>query len=458
MKLTIDNLKIILLITGILIAGIFFSLFFPEYFLPFLTFLLLIFSLFFSKKIHGSFISPLGLFSLGWLVPALFNFLYGFYDPFWRIKTPLTWTVILITWILFFIAYFFTIMIFKRDSLKKPKEISWWGKKQFKLILFFLFGVGFVFSLLNLWRVFGTLNLIAILPIYLTGFRVVEAMWAGNPILNYFFFLNGLTFILGLVYLFTYGKEKKIIGITFLSFLMMFLLPIKTHIIEPLVIVTIIFLMLGFRPKLKHLVLGIIGIAVIFLLIDTGRALVEKNLTLEETSKILTISFKKIPLYMVQTYPNLEMELVHRDFTWGEAKGGLLTFGTTLDIAKYLFTGERLIQRGEPGKSVFGEIRYNLVKEGYNIGTFLRESFLDWGIGALIFLPIVLGVISTLFYLFFLLKRDFLSLFLFSLICYVLLFAWWNLKLFEIRFLWWGAWMVLFYFLYRPIKKIQIKK
>lgn len=450
----LKNITIIGIIVVILILC---SLFFIEYTLPFVTLLLFIFSLLFSKKIHRSLLSPLSLFSLGWLVPALVNFFYGFYDPFWKIKTPLAWTIILAAWILFFIAYFLTIMFFKRGSFERPKEISWWNKKQFKFILFSLFWIGLISTFLNLWRVFGTLNFVEFFPLYLTGFRIIEAMWAGNPILNYFFFLNGLTFILGLVYLFTYGREKKIIFVTFFSLVMLFLLPIKTHIIESIVISGVILLILGFRLRLKYLILGAIGILIVFLLIDSGRALSQKDLTTEERFSFFITNFQKIPLYMVQTYPNLEMELIHRDFSWGEARGGLLTFGVPLDVAKYFFTGERLIQRGDSAKSVFGEIQYNLVKEGHNIGTFLREPFLDWGIGGLIFVPVILGVISTLFYLFFLFKKDFLSLFLFALICYVLLFVWWNLKLFELRFLWWGVWVILFYFLNKPIRKIQIQ-
>ena len=401
---------------------------------------LLCVSLALSKIIHRSILSPLSLFSLGWLLPAILNYIYGFYDNIWKTRTMLIWFIIIGTWVSFFIGYiitFFSLFSFGKKISRMGQNFRFvvWNRRRFEFILVFLFIIGSMSTILNLLRAFGTLNPVAIMPQYLAGFRLIERLFVGNPIMNNFYFLNGLTFILGCIYLFVYGKTTQSVIVTSLSLLMLFFLPIKTHIIQPILIGYLCAMTLGMRMRVRHIVFVLIAFLFVIIFIDAGRIF-----QFYELKELLTKSLLSMPKYIIQGYTNLENELIHRNILYGEAKGGLMTFGLILDVMSYFLTGNRLITRVGSEQTTIGDINLYTVKPGHNVFTFLFVPFLDWGIFGLIIVPFMLGVLSGLFYIRFLSKRDIVGLVWYSMMNGgVLLSVFWGFKLFEIRFLWWGV-------------------
>jgi len=166
------------------------------------------------------------------------------------------------------------------------------------------------------------------------------------------------------------------------------------------------------------------------MVVTVGRRFTEKDtFSIEET---LGFSLKSMIYYVAPNYSNFQQELLKRE----ERTAGILTFGSLIDLVKFVVTGQRAVVRN-PQKSWVGGIKWHLVQDGMNMGTFMRGHYIDFGIPALIFFPAFIGFISTWFYADFLIHKNTRSLFFYSIICMILLSSFWTNHFLRIQYLYW---------------------
>jgi len=425
------NLKVVNQYFWLGTIGIFLSLSFCYYNIYFFTFfipLIIISTILYSIKIHGNIYSPIVVFSIGWLLPSLSTFIIGYSEPKWLLN-ELTWLVILIVYISFFVGYFVHYLFFKSKNLELKdnfKDFQIWHYKKFKIGLTVLFVLGFTGLIINLSHVFKQGGF----KLYFSGFRNLERIFGSNPIVNYLYFLNGLVVILCTIYLLKYGKDKLVITYSILSFISLFFITIKNTVIFPLTISFIGYCLYKKKIKWRIIILIIIIILLVFMVVTVGRRFTEKDtFSIEET---LGFSLKSMIYYVAPNYSNFQQELLKRE----ERTAGILTFGSLIDLVKFVVTGQRAVVRN-PQKSWVGGIKWHLVQDGMNMGTFMRGHYIDFGIPALIFFPAFIGFISTWFYADFLIHKNTRSLFFYSIICMILLSSFWTNHFLRIQYLYW---------------------
>ena len=387
--------------------------------------LALLFSLQFSRLRYSHILSPVGLFSLGWLLPALIVFFYSQFYKIWQLET-LTWFVILISWASFSFGALVVIECTKvRTHFQKiTSPILIWNKAKFKKILHLLFLIGSLGLCLNTINIMNNGGF----SLFSSGLRAIERSFLPGPI-NYLYFLNGLLFILASIYITVFGKNWLVLFYGFIGLISQFIIGIKTAVLFPLIICILAHLLMGYKIKLKYIFFFFLIFISTFIFVELGRLYPNKdNFAIEDLYWVA----ERVPVFVIPNYANLQQELLYRRVH----TLGVLTLTQPLDLVSFLFTGKRLIKRLNPTKSVFGGVEWLLVKKGHNMGTFLRPLYVDFGFLGVILLPCFFGAIIGWFYVLYRSHRNITTLIYYSIMGMMALWAFWGFDLFEVRHLW----------------------
>ncbi len=392
-------------------------------------------SLHLSRRMFNNLYSPLALMSFGWLLPSFFVIFLPDNYKFegWEIRLEL-WIAVFLSFFSFAAGHFFYWMFFLSKEVKskilqrKESPIgSRFGsnseEKKYDTLITIFFIIGMIGLMLNLGHVMvaGGLSLY-----WQLGFRDVETIFGKNTIINYLYFLNPLVIILGTAYAKKFGSSWKITLFSALSFLALFFHGIKSTIVFPTIIAFIVFVLLSKKIKRRTILLFFLCVFLGFQVVTVGRNLPE--LKDKDFAEIVTYRQSEIYLYYTPSFANLQEELLKfRDFT-----GGTETLGFVKSIIDFFFFNKRddkeRMDTVEP---------YYLVNEAYNVGTYLRDPYRDFGYIGIIIFPFLYGFFTTLFYCNYLLHPSIRNLVIYSIFALMILISFFSNHFFKIQYYYW---------------------
>jgi oligosaccharide repeat unit polymerase len=377
-----------------------------------------------SKHAHRVLFSPVALLAIGWLIPSLATY----FEPEWALNLE-TWAVILTSYLAFVAGYFISISIWlSKYKIQSMSAIKMWDKYKFRkaLKLIFMLAIfGFVINLANVYRHGG-------LFIYrYMGFREVERIFAFHPLTNYLYFLNGLVVILSIIYLKWYGRTFSVLLQMGVSFIALFFHTVAGTVLFLIVADVYAYWFLSKRPPIQALIALFLSAFLAFSFFSIGRGYIAPSHSIGQMAQAVA---QRMYHYMAPNYANLQMEMMNRqDYLWGV--NTLLSPILTLISLK----GRIPILKLE-----LPETQFYLVYGAYNVGTYLRDFFVDFGLCGVLFGPFILGFITTIFFGKFILNPTVRNLLIYSIIATMITFTFWYNEFTRIQFWYWIAiiWLI----------------
>lgn len=364
-------------------------------------------SSYFSKKMFGVSYSPIGIMSIVWLLPSLLNFL----DSHWEL-TNRTYLIILASFFCFSVGSIMVISKYKISKLRVKKErVLPWHKDFIDkvIIVFFLLGtIGFLLDFSNVLEAGG------ITLYFRNGLRYTELIFGRNTFSNYLYFLNMIVVPLVIFRYLFYGKKFPFLGL--LSFSFLFFHGIRGTILYSLLISFWVVVLSRKKIHLREIFIFLIISFLVFSFVTIFRDS-KAFLSVFSFREAVLYNLKMVYEYIAPNYANLQETLNNYDnFLLGR-----YTFG---NIVRILNLGKAKINFSFP-----------IVDERFNVGTYLRDYFIDFGLfGALIFTSII-GSITTWFFLLYLQRPTQRNLFVYSIICTMVSVAFWFNEFLRIQFI-----------------------
>jgi len=328
-----------------------------------------------SWRIHRTYLSPPAVLSIAWLLPPLLTYL----DPCWHL-VPYTWFIIYASFIAFFFGYALCLVnpkgYIRKIHLPQVDKLRLWPRNTMERVIYclFIFGMlGFAVGLFHIFQQGG-------LQIYWKlGFRQAEHIFGSNPLANYLFFLNMLVVVLTAAYIRLYSARLKVILIGLISFVTLFFHGIRGTVIYTLIIATYATLLVSKRVKIRAIVIVIATAFFVFGLVMFGRdPAMFKSFT---PAKVLEAILGEMYLYVAPNFANLQQEILFRDkFLYGKA--------TFRPFLKVVTLDGKLFPLPEPPN-------FLLLNASYNVGTYLRNFYVDFGIAGVLLFPFLLGLATT---------------------------------------------------------------
>jgi len=388
-------------------------------------------SLLFSRLVYGTFFSPAGIMGVTWLLPSLLTFA----RPKWALS-EVTFLVITISFFTFFIGCLLSIIIFNFSRRKNLNHISIsvWNKHFLDLVIIIFFILGMASFAINLSRIF----LVGGFNFYIdNGFRAAEAIFGQNTAINYIYFLNMLVVPLSVFRISCYKKNSLFIFIAIASFLTLFFHGIKSTILYSAVIVLWVIILRTNKIKIRYILILFSLIFTSFLFVTLGR---NSNTFLNNKTLDLAPIIENIYNYAAPNYANLQQELIlRRDYSLG-----VVTLSPILRILSF-----------DKGNE---QINLYLIDEAYNIGTYLRDFVIDFGLWGIIIFPFLIGFLVNIIFINFLKNPSQGNLFIYGIVATMITFSFWSNEFLRIQFLYF---MVIIFFLElleRSIYKKQLTK
>jgi oligosaccharide repeat unit polymerase len=383
-----------------------------------LVFTLCLSVIFFSWKVHGNFLSPPVILAVGWLLPALITLVPYSNDFPWRLE-PITWFAIFISYFTFLMGYL-TVLFYAPGTLVNPKRwgksaaLIIWDKHYYRKSLKLIFTLAFVGFSLNLANVALTVGLGAYFTL---GFREIEYIFAFSPATNYLYFLNIIVVVLSALYIRLYGAQLLVILFLIISFATLFFHGIRGTVTFPLFITMYAIFLVAMKVKIRYALL-VASIAVLsFFWIVIGR----EGFSLEQSNNIWqSLDPTLIQKYVAPNYKNLELELQLRE----QFYYGLMILTPLFKIITY--------NHFVPAQ----DISFYLQNPDFNVGTYLRDFYIDFGWFGVLIVPFLLGVVTTFLYGKVLIRPTLLAIILYAVLATVLTFTFWYNELGRIQF-WW---------------------
>jgi oligosaccharide repeat unit polymerase len=363
---------------------------------------------YFSEKIFGISYSPVGIMSMAWLLPPLLNFL----DPKWEL-TARTYLIILGSFFLFSLGSLMVVSNFKiyKARIKEAKVLPW--SKDFidkVIIVFFFIGtIGFLLNFLNILKAGG------ITLYFKYGLRYVESIFGRNTFSNYLYFLNMIVVPLVIFRHLFYGKKFSFIGL--LSFSFLFFHGIRGTVLYSLLILFWVIILSRKKIRLREIFIFLIISFLVFSFVTIfrdPRGFFKSEFSFKEA---VLYNLKRAYEYVASNYSNLQETLNNYDnFLLGK-----YTFG---NITRILTLGKVKIN-----------VSFPIVDERFNVGTYLRDYFIDFGlIGALIF-TFMIGSVTAWFFMLYLQRPTQRNLFVYSIICTMISATFWFNEFLRIQFI-----------------------
>lgn len=240
------------------------------------------------------------------------------------------------------------------------------------LVLFFAAQVGF---LTNLMRVISTYGSTAY---FIVNSKDIELSFGKSSFINYIYFLNIYVAALCTYYVTRVRRHFFLYLILFTSILELLFIGIKSTFIFGSMICFFVYILA--KRSMKSMILPSLA-----LLISVGFLFAIVNLSLlsngtgEDSTRFVTLIYEAIENYIYYNYINLDLEIAKRSvYTWGE-----YTF----------FFISKIYNPGMVG--YYDSLDFILLDPDYNMGTLLREYFVDFGIVGALLIPFMLGNISA---------------------------------------------------------------
>jgi len=291
----------------------------------------------------------------------------------------ITYITITVSTAIFGTAYFMVSGLKPSRHLNSPDLISTklFYTKNVKRIAYTLIVLGQIAFTLNIHRVLSQYGFDAY---WTVNSKTIELSFGTSTIVNYIFFLN----IIGATLLATLRAREWVKGtVWFLIFVVTLelgLTGIKSTVLFGVCIV--LFSYLAARPSktLKTIIIGggllTILVLISFAFVNVGT----KGIGNATPVAIFEKVSQQIRGYVYYNYINLDLELTGRnEFTWGSY--------TFFFITKLFNPGVR---------GYFDRDDLILLDPNYNMGTWLREYYVDFSLFGVFFIPLLLGVLCGL--------------------------------------------------------------
>lgn len=381
--------------------------------------------LLFSKKVYGSYFSPIALMGVFWLIPSLSTF----FDPRWRLDS-ITWIVVLGSFIAFCLGAVLPTLKTKHLSFKRETVTHlFWDVNFFDKVIKVLFTVGFIGFLINITNVIQAGGL----SLYIErGFRNVELIFGKSSYINYLYILNMLVVPLAVLRTINYGKNKIVVLLGLLSFIFLFFHGIRGTIIFSFLITSWTILLYMNKIRIRSVTAGVLLIFIMFSFVTIGR---DFKTFLEKGIPFQTLT-DRVYLYIAPNYANLQEDIFNREhFFMGRASTAKL-----VDIFAFGYIERPVVDS-------------YLIDESVNIGTYLRTFYRDFGFAGIIFIPFLIGFITTFIFLNFLQNPTHFNLLLYSIVATMLTFTFWHHEFLRFQFLYFIALLYFIELLRRGICK-----
>lgn len=396
-----------------------------------------------SRRMFGNLFSPPAVFAVGWLVPAaMVVFLpWHFRYEGWEVRTEL-WLVVLSAYFAFMLGHWVLLSIAVRSkgavtpvgAIVRGADGQWEaypGERSWNWLLircFFAFGMcGFAINMMHIFSAGG-------LALYVElGLRGTETIFGESTLINYLYFLNSLVVVLGTIQQLRFGYSRIISILMAISFLSLFFHGIKGTIIYPVVISLLAALYTKRSVRPRSVLIALLLVLMGFQFVTVGRSLPYLLARDEDWFTILTYRLENIFLYFTPSFANLQEEIVN----FRHYRGGAESFGFLGDIVDFV-VGRRGTAGGD---ATIPELL--LINDAYNVGTFLRDHFRDFGYLGCIVFPFGYGVISTYCYIRYVREPSSRNIVVYAIISLILVFSFFSSQYFRIQYWYWIAVMLL---------------
>jgi oligosaccharide repeat unit polymerase len=248
------------------------------------------------------------------------------------------------------------------------------GVNRVVLLLFALGQAGF---LINLWRVHSTLGLGAYIG---SSAKDIEVVFGANTAVNYIFFLNMVAAAMAAFLLASRCGRWWILPVLMWAVLCLGFTGIKSTLIFGACITIFVYTVVR-QVTIARLALSavvLLGTAlVLFAVVNVGTGAVMEAASFESVLERVLWSARG---YVYNNYVNLDLELTLRsNYTYGEFTFFFVSKLLDPQISGYFDTDDFIV-----------------LDKDYNMGTLIREYFVDFGVPGALLIPTSLGVVTAL--------------------------------------------------------------
>lgn len=357
-----------------------------------------------SYKHYKDVLNPLGIFSIIWFSSIGISQLM--LSEVQRPWSPSMWFVVLGSGFCFIIGNLsYSFFANSTDKPSRKLELkNHYSKQRLKIIIIVIFLLSLAAYLFEIYKFGG-------IPLF-TKSRIAAYMTFGVRFVHYLTVSSILVCILVYLYQKLFFPEKKLLlNVLFIVSLFIIISNLATG--QLIIILVGIFTIKNYldkkRFKLKSLIILFI-IATLILVLLTGfiRSSHSDVAYIKQIGKpIIEIPDRLSPLflpylYISTSFENLQLEIEQRDEFY---------YGTQTSFPIWAFT----FLKG------YFQSEYYITPEGFNVGTYLRPYFADFGFLGVMIIPFLLGLIITIFYYSLRLKPTILKILIYSLFIYGLI-------------------------------------
>lgn len=354
----------------------------------------------------GGWVSPPSLLATSLLFPIIL------------FSIDLRMPVYLVFWVavVFFSTAYASVSLVGAEA-KRPASLYSYDHRKIVIAIWVLFVVCEVAFLFNLARVVMQLGIDAY---WTKTSKDIELTFGSITAVNYAFFLGVPAAVL-----ICFGVAQRIISRAYLVLACFFCVQllftgIKSTFIFGSLVVFFSAQVSGLVSFGRSILFGLVFVLVslvLFLVVNIGFDRIADE---RDYSVLFELLYEILKGYIYNNYLNFELEFLYRE-EWG---GGKFTF---FFITKFL----------NPGVSGYYDLAdFYLVDPDYNMGTFLREYFADYGVVGCFLIPAILGVLSSYARVGFLCENDWRAGVLYSVFCTAAAFAFFGNQFIRLQFIW----------------------
>lgn len=238
-----------------------------------------------------------------------------------------------------------------------------------------LFTIGQIAFAMNLLRVLSELGLSAYA---IASAKSIELTFGASSFVNYLFFLNIPAACIG-AYLIASGRTTwRLVLLVLCAIISLGFTGIKSTMIFGSCMVLLVYVLVK-RPRIAWIAFAGIAMAVItfalFIGVNIGpAALLELSTDATLADRVLLIARG----YVFNNYINLDLEFSQRDsYAYGKYTFFFISKLLDPNLIGYYDADDLLV-----------------VDQGFNMGTFVREYFVDFGVPGALLIPLILGALT----------------------------------------------------------------
>lgn len=291
--------------------------------------------------------------------------------------SSLTVLVLSLAAIGFSVSYYAMVLVGRKRLPAVPASLVAVPYRELASVAMTLFAAGQIAFAINLARVLSSLGLSAYVS---ASSKAIELTFGSSSLLNYVFFLNMPAACIAAYLVAARRTTWPCIPIMLVATLSLAFTGIKSTMIFGSCMVLLVYMLVR-RPGMAWLAVAATGMAAVtaalFIAVNVAPTALAQ---LGADSGIVDQVLQIVRGYVFNNYINLDLELAQRDsYTFGKYTFFFVSKLLDPNLVGYYDSDELLV-----------------VDSAFNMGTFLREYFVDFGILGALLIPFILGAITGL--------------------------------------------------------------